>query len=151
MCYFSGTTFPCGCLTMKGSEYNFCPKRGKGCKTVVFKHFEWQTFCPASRKCLKNRKKYEEGMILPKCCSRLEKSKLESLCIKCNSTPNDNHEFQRPCCADHMACVSVITGSEADVVKEFEKYLQLWPATFKTRYFRKKKDKAYNKGGHSFF
>ncbi|KAI1206101.1 uncharacterized protein F4807DRAFT_245576 [Annulohypoxylon truncatum] len=137
MCEFRGMTFPCGCVTWKGSEYKYCSKRGKGCKTKIFRHFEWQTFCPGSRKCLKGKTKYEEGAVLPKCCAHLEKSTLGSLCLKCNSIPNKDNEFDRPC-AWHVKCVSVMV--DADAENEFERFVRLWPVNLRTRYLRRKLD-----------
>ncbi|KAI1098060.1 hypothetical protein F4804DRAFT_350824 [Jackrogersella minutella] len=137
MCEFSGTKFPCGCITWKGSEYKYCAERGRGCKSTMFKLFEWQTFCPKSRKFLKGRRKYDDNVVLPKCCAQLEKSKLEALCLKCNPTPDMDNELH--CyCTQHMVCVSVCT--DANVEKEFEKFVQLWPSSLRTRYLRRKQD-----------
>ncbi|KAI0880519.1 uncharacterized protein GGS22DRAFT_174596 [Annulohypoxylon maeteangense] len=137
MCEFSGTRFSCGCLTWKGNEYKYCYRRGKGCKTKTFRLFEWQTFCPGSRKFLKEKTKYDEGVVLPRCCSQLEKSKLESLCLKCNSIPDKENELHRYC-AQHMVCVSEIVDPNAE--KEFEKFAQLWPGNLRARYLRRKQD-----------
>ncbi|KAI2464260.1 hypothetical protein F4781DRAFT_413531 [Annulohypoxylon bovei var. microspora] len=137
MCEFSGTTFPCGCITWKGSEYKYCPKRGKGCKTKIFRRFEWQTFCPSSRKFLRGKSKYDDGVVLPKCCAQLEQSKLETLCLKCNSTPDMENELH--CyCPEHMICVSVRVDENAE--KEFEKFVQLWPSNLRARYLRRSQD-----------
>ncbi|KAI1451770.1 hypothetical protein F4805DRAFT_471394 [Annulohypoxylon moriforme] len=146
MCHFIGTRFPCGCLTSKGNEYKYCSKRGKGCQTKTFRLFEWQTFCPSSRKFLRDKVKYNENVVLPKCCAQLEKSKLESLCLKCNCIPSKEHEFDRYC-AQHMVCISVIVDGDAE--KEFEKFMHLWPSDFRARYLRRKQDLKKGDAGWS--
>ncbi|OTA84282.1 hypothetical protein M434DRAFT_400483 [Hypoxylon sp. CO27-5] len=145
MCNFSGTRFPCGCITFKGSEYKYCAKRGKGCSVKIFREYEWQTFCPESRRALKG-KNYDGSVILPKCCSRVDRSKLEALCIKCNSIPDRDIEH-RCWCSQHLVCLSVRV--EANAEKEFEKFVLLWPSNLRTRYFRRKKDRAARDCGWS--
>ncbi|KAI1073688.1 hypothetical protein F5B20DRAFT_566243 [Whalleya microplaca] len=136
MCRFWAMKFlACECPTHRSSGYEYCPRRGK-C-TVVFKQFEWLTFCPASRKALKGGK-YDDNVPLPKCCADAEMSQLESLCLKCNSTPSKDTEH-RSYCSEHIVLKSVSTDIDAEA--EFEKAVALWPVDMRARYFRRKKDK----------
>lgn len=154
MCEFYGTWFPCGCATWKGSEYKYCRDRGKGCQAKEFRQFEWQTFCPQSRMAMKGKSRYDDSIVLPKCCSHLEKEKLEALCLKCNSL-KENTELLHCYCPEHMVCVSSSSSptssshTKGDVENEFEKVVQLWPSNLKTRYYRRKQDKTARDCGWS--
>ncbi|KAI2617511.1 hypothetical protein GGS26DRAFT_576408 [Hypomontagnella submonticulosa] len=135
MCRFVSVKFVCGCVSEKGSEYSYCRRRGKGCKLNILTQFEWQTFCPNARKALKGKKKYDDTVILPRCCSGLDKARLESLCLKCNPLDySDYHRF----CPGHLVNLSTQPDTRAE--EEFEKAVKLWPSSPRCRYFRRKSD-----------
>jgi hypothetical protein len=165
-------TFPCGCTTWRSSGYRFCAKRWIEPCPKTLEKFVWKTFCPASRKALRNvvaintkgsssvRAKYTSDTRLPVCCTDLGMEECMRLCTKCCSLPaaNSNAEPNAWHCPGHLERVSKIcvatkgvecvesrggTGNvDVNVVAQFEKAVVLWPVDHQKRYFRRKGDKG---------
>ncbi|KAI1646633.1 hypothetical protein F4815DRAFT_361741 [Daldinia loculata] len=146
MCYFAVTTFSCGCLAWRGSEYRYCAERGRSCRGKQLEKYEWLTYCPDARKALDNRK-CKNRVVLPKCCERLSQEQRDALCTECNSILENGKLDLFPYCAEHRVRVSA--GIEADAEKEFEKVVALWPSHLRSRYLRRKQDKTARDCGWS--
>ncbi|KAI3319560.1 hypothetical protein HD806DRAFT_539253 [Xylariaceae sp. AK1471] len=145
MCHYWATTFPCGCFTYRSSGYDFCPKRGtKDCQYTLTR-FVWKTFCPASRKALKGKKKYTTDIRLPACCDSLSFEDCETLCLKnCDSLRQPGNGPVKWACPTHLEQVS--KGVDADAATVFEQAVELWPDDHRRRYLRRKADKSCKSG-----
>jgi hypothetical protein len=145
MCHYWAMTFPCGHFTYRSSGYEFCSKRGtKDCEHTLTR-FVWKTFCPASRKALRGKKKYTADIRLPVCFDSLGFDECEELCLKCDSLRTDQSDGPvKWACPTHLELVS--KGVNADAVTVFEHAVSLWPDDHKRRYFRRKVDKTCKSG-----
>ncbi|GAW23793.1 hypothetical protein ANO14919_133700 [Xylariales sp. No.14919] len=146
MCQYWATTFPCGCASWRSSGYEFCAKRGTGKCKVALRRYVWKTFCPHTRKEMRN-KTYVPGMRLAACCRKLDEDARQGLCRKCDSVPTEPHTGPaRWHCPKHVVLVEESDDvPRAEAERFFERSVVHWALDHQRRYYRRKEDKRAKK------